>query len=71
VKGNTPGANLWYLKGALDHLIFHQLQEYFSPGYLRKMKQRSEREFGQKYWWEPGEPIPDRAPDMTAMAGDA
>lgn len=70
-KSNTPGANLWYLKGALDHLIFHQLQEYFSPGYLRKMKQRSEREFGQKYWWEPGEPIPDRAPDMAAMAGDA
>lgn len=71
VKGNTPGANLWYAKGALDHLIFHQLQEYFSPGYLRKMKQRSEREFGQKYWWEPGEPVPDRAPDLTAMAGEA
>jgi hypothetical protein len=70
VKGNTPGANLWYAKGALDHLIFHQLQEYFSPGYLRKMKQRSEREFGQKYWWEPGEPVPDRAPDLTAMAGE-
>ncbi|KAK6697238.1 hypothetical protein SNK04_014326 [Fusarium graminearum] len=43
----------------------------FLPGYLRKMKQRSEREFGQKYWWEPGEPVPDRAPDLTAMAGEA
>lgn len=70
VKGNTPGANLWYAKGALDHLIFHQLQEYFSPGYLRKMKRRSEKEFGQKYWWEPGEPVPERAPDLTAMAGE-
>lgn len=70
VKSNLPGANLWYAKAALDHLIFHQLQEYFSPGYLRKMKKRSEKEFGQKYWWEPGEAVPDRAPDMAAMAGE-
>ncbi|MCS4235038.1 hypothetical protein [Stenotrophomonas sp. BIGb0135] len=70
VKSNTPGANLWYSKAALDHLLFHQLQEYFSPGYLRKMRRRSEKEFGQKYWWEPGEVVPDRAPDMAAMAGE-
>jgi len=66
VKSNTPGANLWYTKAALDHLFFHQLQEYFSPGYLRRMRKRSEREFGQRYWWEPGEAIPDRAPDLEA-----
>lgn len=70
VKSNTPAANLWYLKGALDHLVFHQLQEFFSPGYLRKMKRRSEREFGQKYWWEPGEAVPQRAPDVEAIAGE-
>lgn len=67
VKSNTPGANLWYTKAALDHLIFHRLQEFFSPGYLRKMRKRSEREFGQRYWWEPGEALPDRAPDVGAM----
>ncbi|AUO37548.1 17 domain protein [Escherichia phage YDC107_2] len=30
-KGLMPGANLWYLKAALDHMIFNQMQEYFSP----------------------------------------
>src|SRR3546814_5987861 len=40
-RSNIPGANLWYTKAALDHLVFHQLQEYFSPGYLRRMKRRA------------------------------
>ncbi|HBA5338615.1 TPA: hypothetical protein J8130_000358 [Escherichia coli] len=52
-KGLIPGANLWYAKAALDHMIFNQLQEYFSPGYLRKMEQRSKKEFNQTYWWRP------------------
>ena len=70
VKGNLPGASLWYSKGAFDHLIFHQLQEYFSPGYLAKMRSRSLREFGQRYWWEPGTPTPQRAPDLEAAVGE-
>lgn len=53
VKGNLPGANLWYAKAGLDHLIFNQLQEYFSPGYLGKVRRRAEKEFGQQYWWDP------------------
>ncbi len=70
VRSNTPGANLWYAKAALDHLIFHQLQEYFSPGYLAKMRARSRREFGQDFYWQPGELTPDRAPDLGAMVGE-
>lgn len=69
-RSNLPGASLWYTKAALDHLVFHQLQEYFNPGYLASMRQRAQREFGQKYWWEPGEAMPDRAPDLTAIAGE-
>jgi len=70
VKSNLPGANLWYTKAALDHMIFHQLQEYFSPGYLRKMQARSRKDFGQRYYWEPGDLTPDRGPDVTAVAGE-
>lgn len=69
VRGNLPGASLWYTKAALDHLVFHQLQEYFSPGYLANMRSRAQREFGQKYYWEPGEVMPDRAPDFGAAIG--
>lgn len=68
-KGNLPGANLWYAKGALDHMIFHRMQEYYSPGYLSMMRSRAYREFGQQYWWEPGEVTPDRAPNMAAAVG--
>lgn len=70
VRSNTPGASLWYTKAALDHLIFHQLQEYFSPGYLSQMRKRANREFGQQYWWEPGEVMPDRAPDFAGAVGE-
>jgi hypothetical protein len=63
-KGNTPGASLWYAKGALDHMIYQRLQEYFSPGFLSRMKSRARKQFGQSYWWEPGQPLPDEAPDL-------
>jgi len=68
-KSHIPGANLWYTKAATDHLIFNQLQDYFSPGYLRRMKQRARKEFKQSYWWEPGDSIPDRAPNLGAAVG--
>jgi hypothetical protein len=70
VKGNTPGMSLWYLRGAMDHLIWHDMMEFNNPGYLRRMKQRTLRDTGQQYWWEPGENIPDRAPDLGAMMGE-
>lgn len=57
-KGLIPGANLWYAKAALDHMIFNQMQEYFSPGYLRKIEQRSKKEFNQTYWWRPQDVTP-------------
>ncbi len=69
LKSHTPGANLWYTKAATDHMIFHQLQEYFSPGYMRRMRQRARKEFGQEFWWEPGEMSPDRAPSLGAAVG--
>lgn len=58
-KGLIPGANLWYAKAALDHMIFNQLQEYFSPGYLNKVEQRSRKEFNQTYWWRPQDVTPE------------
>lgn len=68
-KSHTPAANLWYTRAATDHLIFNQLQDYFSPGYLRRMKQRARKEFKQSYWWEPGDTTPDRAPNLGAAVG--
>jgi hypothetical protein len=69
-KGNTPFINLWYARGAIDHMVMHDLQESVSPGYLKRMKARARKDWGQRYWWEPGEAMPDRAPDLEAATGD-
>jgi hypothetical protein len=69
VKGNLPGASLWYTKAALDHLVIHNLQEMMSPGYLSTMRRRQQREFGQTYYWEPGTTAPQRAPDFGRIVG--
>lgn len=65
-KGMTPGANLWYTKAVTDHLIFNQLQEMASPGYLARVRSRAQREFGQTFYWDPARKTPDRAPNPAA-----
>jgi hypothetical protein len=69
-KGQIPGANLWYTKAVTDHLIFQQMQEYFSPGYLRRMKARSQRDYGSSYFWEPGQITPNRAPEAVQAVAE-
>ncbi|MCY1201814.1 hypothetical protein D9M72_132850 [compost metagenome] len=53
LKGKIPAANLWYTKAATDRMIFNQLQEMASPGYLRRMEQRARKEFDQQYFAAP------------------
>jgi len=80
-KQNTPFINLWYAKAAIDHLALQDLQESLSPGYLSRMKQRAMKDYGQRYWWEPGgSPIdainhggnfgPDRKPNFSKAIGE-
>lgn len=64
LKGYVPGGNAWYAKAALDHLIWQQALEALSPGYLASIRRRTQREYGQDWWWELGEPTPARAPDL-------
>lgn len=68
-KTLIPGQNLWYTKAATDHLIFQQVQEALSPGYLDHVRARTMREFRQDWWWGPGELTPERAPDLSAAVG--
>lgn len=65
LKGFIPGSNIWYTKAALDHLIWQNVLESLSPGYLATIRQRTQREYGQAWWWEPGEVAPERAPDVS------
>jgi len=70
IRGNLPGGSLWYAKAALDHAVFNQLQEYFSPGYLAQMERRARKEFGQTYFWQPSAGFSDiRAPEWQRAVG--
>lgn len=69
-RGLIPGSNLWYTKAALDHLIFQELQEFYSPGYLARTRAKAQREFGTTYWWAPGQDFEDaRAPNVANIVG--
>ena len=69
-KGYIPFQNLWFTKAATDHIIFQNAQEALNPGYLDSMRARTQREFGNDWWWAPGEVAPDRAPDLGNAFGN-
>lgn len=47
VVGNTPFANLFFVKPALDYLVLNSLRETLSPGYLRRQSRARQRDYGQ------------------------
>lgn len=68
-KGHLPFVNLWYAKTAIDHAGLQDLQEMLSPGYLSRMQERAHKDWQQGYWWQPGQGMPARAPDMGNLTG--
>jgi hypothetical protein len=40
---NTPGANLFWLRGAADYLMLNSVMEHINPGYLERTKDRLEK----------------------------
>jgi hypothetical protein len=55
VQSNTPFANLFYIKGALDYLLWYQMQEMVNPGYLQRMERRIEQENNQTFYIRPSD----------------
>ncbi|WP_110995382.1 hypothetical protein [Pseudomonas sichuanensis] len=66
---NTPFIRSWYTKAAFEHAVFHDMQELLSPGYLQRMKRRAKTDFGQGFWWSPGQSLPERAPNLNTAVG--
>lgn len=66
LKGFVPGANLWYTKAAVDHILMQNVMETLSPGYLSSIRSKTQREYGQDWFWSPGEFAPHRPPDLNA-----
>ena len=67
VRSYVPGANLWYTRAVLDHLVFNELSDYLSPGYMQRSKARA-RQQNRPLYWQPDEALPRRAPDLSHVA---
>jgi hypothetical protein len=49
VQKNIPFLNLFYIKSAFDYLIGYQIMETLSPGILRRMERKMEKDYGQDF----------------------
>lgn len=59
------GGNIWYLRTALDRLIFSEWEALVDPSGFEDKTNRREawlKSQGQDYFWTPGEFTPERAP---------
>jgi len=55
---NTPFANLFYTRTALDYLFLYQIQEALNPGYLRRLERRVEKQNKQTFLLRPSAAVP-------------
>lgn len=55
---NTPFANLFYARIALDYLIIYRIQEMLAPGYLHRMERTIEQDQNQEFIVHPSSVIP-------------
>ncbi len=53
VRNNTPFMNLWATSLGINTVLWHRLQEWISPGYLKRSEQRQEQMQGTKFWLSP------------------
>lgn len=69
VSDQAPFVDMWQTRAAYEHWFLHNAQEMLNPGYLGRMQRRAQQQWGQGYWWTPGEALPDRAPDFERAVG--
>ncbi len=57
-----PGINLWYSRLAIERLFLDQVEGMIDPKYqarMHRLERKAQKEYGQKYWWRPGEALPE------------
>lgn len=72
IGANTPGSSLWYSRLAFQRIILDEMQQMVDGDAredFSRMEAKARKDFGQDYWWAPGESQPDRAPNIAATLG--
>lgn len=68
----APGHNLWYARLALQRVVLDQLALMIDPrarDRFNRMERDAARNYGQAFFWRPGETAPGRAPDLSMGLG--
>ena len=69
----TPGSSLWYARLGLERVWWDRLQIMTDPKAKQKMRKRErkyKKDYGQKYWWAPGDARPTRSPNIENALGN-
>ncbi|MFP3803045.1 hypothetical protein, partial [Paraburkholderia sp. SIMBA_027] len=64
VQSKLPLVNLGHWKTVWNRLIWDNIAESLSPGVTQRNIRRSNQQYGNDYWWKPGEATPQRAPNL-------
>ena len=53
IMNNMPYQNIFWGRAAMEYLFIYGILEHNSPGYLRRMERRLEKESGQEFFFPP------------------
>jgi len=56
-----PGINLWYSRLFIERMLLDQVEKMIDPKYdarMRRLEKTMQKQFGQEFWWKPGEVLP-------------
>lgn len=57
LAANTPFANLFYVRPALDYFVLWPLSENLNPGWAARMERRTLKDNGNTFWLQPTEAV--------------
>lgn len=58
----------FWAKIALERMVIDQIHKQADPraySRFRRMVRSRQKDYGQDYWWQPGDAVPDRAPQFS------
>jgi hypothetical protein len=68
----VPGSSLWFARLAFQRHVLDQLAlmaDPRTPERFARIEEKAQKEWGQRYWWQPGRQEPRRAPEFETMLG--